>query len=130
MTQSSLMFDAFDGQSTPPVEIAPRIPIILGIPNSLDELDLDKELAEQFIRAKQLILNAETDDNVTLAQKAQATNSITSILQNIVKMRTDLYNSERIKLIESILISVLKEFPDVQAAFLDRYEAALEAKRA
>ena len=123
-------FDAFDGQNTPPPEGYRPPAVILNVPNSLDELDLDKELAEQFIRAKQLILNAEADGDASLAQKAQATNSITSILQNIVKMRTDLYNSERIKLIESILISVLKEYPDIQAAFIDRYEAALEAKRA
>lgn len=123
-------FDTFDGQNTPPTERLAVIPTILNIPNSLDELDLDRELAEQFIRAKQLILNAECDETVSLAQKAQATNSITSILQNIVKMRTDLYNSERIKLIEATLIGVLKEFPDIQAAFIDRYEASLEAKRA
>lgn len=127
MSQNSTLFDAFDGQTTPPPQ--QKMPIVLAIPDSLDELDLDKELAGQFTRTKQLILNAEDDFGITLAQKAQATNSLTSILQNIVKMRTDLYNAERIKLIESILISVLKDFPDLQAAFLDRYEAALEAKR-
>ncbi len=123
-----MIFDAFDGQMAPPPEKPAVVPIVLTVPTSLSELDLDKELAEQFVRAKQLILNAELDGEATLAQKAQATNAITSILQNIVKMRTDLYNSERIKLIESVLIGVLKDFPDVQAAFLDRYEAALEAR--
>lgn len=123
-------FDAFDGQNSPPQQKVERLQVILTLPTSLDQIDLDKELAEQFTRAKQLLMNADLDDEATLAQKAQITNSITSILQNIVKLRTDLHNAERIKAIEATLISVLKDYPEVQDKFLDQYQAALEAKRA
>lgn len=122
-------FDAFDGQNSPPQQKVERLQVILTLPTSLDQIDLDKELAEQFTRAKQLLMNADLDDEATLAQKAQITNSITSILQNIVKLRTDLHNAERIKAIEATLISVLKDYPEVQDKFLDQYQAALESKR-
>ena len=93
---------------------------------SLSELDLDQELLQQYKDAKQLFKDIELDDLTPMNQKAQIMNSITSILTKIVENQTALYDSERVKLIESILIDVLKQYPDINAEFMERYKKALE----
>lgn len=110
----------------------PKIPTPNPIPKStvktLKDLDLDKELLDQYQSAKQLLSDVQYEEGVPLNQKAQITNTITSILQAIIKMQQDLYNIEKIKLIENVLIETLKEHETLRDAFLEKYEQALKAK--
>lgn len=92
---------------------------------SLAELDLDKELLDQYKNAKQLLKDVDDDEETPLNQKAQIMNTITAILTKIIENQTALYDAERIKLIESVLIDVLKGFPEINQAFLLRYKEAL-----
>ena len=92
---------------------------------SLGNLDLDKELLDQYKRATRLLAAAEHDSEIPLSQKATALNSISTIISNITKTQTDLYNAERLKLLENTLISVLKNFPDIKEQFLEEYQIAL-----
>lgn len=94
---------------------------------SLKDLDLEAELALQFLALQQL-QNAVIDDEDTPAnQKAQVANSLSAALVNLVKVQSDVHNSERMKRIESILIDTLKDLPvEAVEAFLANYEQALE----
>lgn len=94
---------------------------------SLKDLDLEAELALQFLALQQL-QNAVIDDDDTPAnQKAQVANSLSAALVNLVKVQSDVHNSERMKRIESILIDTLKDLPvEAVEAFLANYEQALE----
>lgn len=92
---------------------------------SLSDLDLDEELLAQYKRARRLLALAEHDEEVPLSQKATALNAISTIITNITKTQTELYNAERLKTLELVLISVLKRFPEIKEQFLAEYEAAL-----
>lgn len=90
----------------------------------LSDLDLDQELLHQYkaaVASYEEVRYVDTPAN----QKAQLLNSITSIITNIVKLQTDLLNAERLKKLESTLISVLKKYPEMRSEFLEEYERAL-----
>lgn len=116
------------GFKEPPKDGKPeKVRVLVDIKaQSLSELDLDQELLQQYKDAKQLFKDIELDDETPMNQKAQIMNSITAILTKIVENQTALYDSERVKLIESILIDVLKQYPDINAEFMERYKKALE----
>ena len=95
---------------------------------SFKELDAQAELLEQYTTAKRLLSDAEYDEQTPLNQKAQALNTISNILGNIVKNRTELYNSERLRLLEATLLEVLQEFPTLAEKFMPVYEARLKLK--
>lgn len=103
------------------VYVAPYVPV------TLETLNLEKEFLEQYNTAKKLLHCAEVDMSIGLNQKAQLLNSITSIINAIVKGQAELYSMERIKLIESTLIRVLKKHPELQNAFMADYKEALDA---
>jgi hypothetical protein len=92
---------------------------------TLRELNLEGELLKQYQKANRLMVDAELDKATTPPMKAAVMNSIRGILADIVKMQTELYNAERLKTLEAILLSVLKEFPALNNAFLAKYKEAL-----
>lgn len=89
----------------------------------LKDLDLEVELLAQYKKAQALLDDA---DKEPLNQKAQTLNSITLILQTIIKSQQDLYNIERLKTLENTLIKVLQDFPEIKHQFLDAYEKELK----
>ena len=95
---------------------------------SMAGMDVQGELLKQYNSAKRLYTAAEYDTGVPLNQKAQTLNTISAILGSITKSQTELYNSERLKVMEAVLIDVLKNFPEVQEAFMQRYEERLNAQ--
>lgn len=93
---------------------------------SLRELDLEAELALQFAALQQLQNSVIDDDDTPANQKAQVANSLSAALVNLVKLQSDVHNSERMKKIESLLIDALRELPvEAVEAFLARYEREL-----
>jgi hypothetical protein len=96
-------------------------PRLLPVPR-LEDLNLADELYAQYVSAKQML---EDSDEDPLNQKAQTTNSIVNILAHIAKIRTDLYNAERLKKLESCLLTTLKEFPEISERFIELYEEEL-----
>lgn len=110
----------------PPSKPTPNIPYQSLITN-LDELKLDDELLHHYINTKTLLSIVQADDSVPVNQIAQVVNSLTAILQHIVKMRQDVHNLERMKEMENIVIEVMKEQPqDVRDLFFDKLERALQ----
>ena len=91
-----------------------------------DTINLESELLAQYNKAKKLLHDAEYDEEVPLNQKAQVVNSATAILGALIKNQAELYNLERIKKIESVLLRTLQAFPEMQEVFLRDYEQALE----
>lgn len=92
---------------------------------SLSELDTEKELLDHYKAAKHLYQVIRDDPETPSNQKAAVLNTVTSIVNHIIKMKTDLYNSERNKVMEATLITTLKKFPELSKEFLEEYEAAL-----
>lgn len=92
---------------------------------NLADLNLEQELLDNYNDAQDILTNI--DPQVTPAnQIAQSMNTITSILDKIMKMRTELYNAERIKKIETAIIFTLKQYPELQETFMIEYERLLK----
>jgi hydroxypyruvate isomerase len=90
-------------------------------PVDLATLDLNQELADNLTAARQLRLDI-THDDTPVNQKAQVMNTITTILTNLVKLQTDLYNSQRQKELEGVLIQTMQQMPEeVQEIFFNLY---------
>lgn len=92
---------------------------------TLNELDLDSELLDQYKNAKTILEDILSAEDIAPNQKAQVINTITSILQAIIKTQQDLHNVERIKLIEATLIETLQKHETLKESFLADYELAL-----
>lgn len=90
---------------------------------TIDNIDLEKEIVDRYAQARILLLEAK---NEPVGQKAAMLRAATDILRSLVKTKTDLYNAERIKVLEQTLIEVLQDFPQLKDAFLERYEKALK----
>lgn len=92
----------------------------------LKQLNLDGELLANYEAAKSYLEEIRYDSEVMPNQVAQVMNTINSILKEIVKMQTELYDAERVKKIEAAVISVMKRQPkEVQDRFFDEYESTL-----
>lgn len=102
-----------------------KLPALILPSVDLNDIDLGQELADNLTAARQLRLDI-THDDTPANQKAQVMNTITSILANLVKLQTDLYNAQRQKDLEEILITVIKTLPTpAQDLFFQLYEDRL-----
>ena len=94
---------------------------------SLKDLDLERELVLQVMALQQLQNSVIDDDDTPANQKAQTASALSAALMNLVKVQSEVHNSERLKRIEGIMIDTLNELPTEAAeAFLAKYEQALE----
>jgi hypothetical protein len=95
-------------------------------PSKLQDIDLAQEIILQFMRVKELQTLTLGDGETPANQKAQVANSVSAILAQLMKLQTELHTAERFKILESILIQTLKDFPELADAFLLEYERVLE----
>lgn len=90
----------------------------------LSDMNLTEELVIQFQTAKAVqmeVLGSMEEAN----KKAQMMNTCTAVLQNLVKMQTELHTAERLKEIESRLIKALEKVPsEYLEDFFEWYENA------
>lgn len=91
----------------------------------LAAIEVSVELAMLYGAAKGLLDDTLCNEDTPANQKAQVLNAAASALQQIAKTRTDLFNSERIRRMEQILIRTLREFPELATSFLAMYERNL-----
>ena len=88
--------------------------------------DAEQELLKLRRQAKALYESIEHDDETPANQKAQVLNSISSVLQALVKLQADVHSSKKVQAIELAVISVMKKQPEaIYTAFLAEYEAEL-----
>lgn len=94
------------------------------VPVTAEQLNLEGEILQQYNAAKKLYHDSSFDLGIPLNQKAQVLNAISAIISALVKSKQDLYNMDRIKRIESILLSTLKRHPELQKDFMVDYKKA------
>mgnify|MGYP003605774980 CR=1 FL=1 len=94
---------------------------------SIMDLNLEGELLMQYAQTKELLNLVIGDEAVPANQKSQIINSCSAILSNLTKSQTELYNGERIKIMEQCLINALKSLPDdVSDRFFEAYARELK----
>lgn len=110
------------------LELRARVDSLLPV-RSLKDLDLAQELVLQVQALQALQTRVMSDVGETpVNQIAQVANSLSSALGNLIKVQSDVYTSERLKTIESVLIEAVKTLPnDAQEVFFGEYERALNA---
>ena len=107
------------------LELRRQIEALLPV-KDIKDVNLSRELVLQVQALQALQQRVLTDNEAPANQQAQVANSLSSALVNLVKLQTDVYTSERMKVIESILVDCIKDLPmEAQEEFLERYETAL-----
>jgi hypothetical protein len=95
----------------------------------LKDIDLEQELVLQLLSVQALqrrVLNAPADADIPANQMAQVTNAVQAALENLTKLQSNVFKSERLKRIEQILLEVIVELPhEAQEKFLSAYEKRL-----
>lgn len=96
---------------------------------SLKSVNMERELVVQLAIVKKLQKDSlNNDEGTPVNQLAQVANSVASALATLAKLQTEVYTSERLKILESVMIDCLKTLPqEAQKAFLDEYERRLGA---
>lgn len=96
---------------------------------TLDQLDIGKEIVVQLRTLKVLQQEALEDVEAPHGQKAQAAMTVSRLLQELSKSRKELYDAERSMKIEGMVIEAMKSAPDdVKNEFftnLERYLGTL-----
>lgn len=135
--QSFETLEDFSFKQAPKEPEAPRVRV--KPEGKLSDMNIEQELFEAYHAARSLRdrlmdeLGDDEDDDagptgITPAnQIAQVMNTVTSILKDITKMQTELYNAQRLKDLEHCLITAIKGTPeDIQSAFFTEYEALIK----
>jgi uncharacterized protein YejL (UPF0352 family) len=77
---------------------------------------------------QQLQSNVLQDGDVPANQQAQVANSLSAALTTLVKLQSDVFNSERFKQVEAVVIDLINSLPkEEKAAMYERYAAAVES---
>lgn len=108
--------------------MALRAQIDANLPSTaIIDMDLSGELMLQYLQTKTLLASIIDDEGTPANQKAQVINTCSAILGNITKTQTQLYNAERLKIIEQCLMNALKgTTKPVQEKFFENYSRELE----
>lgn len=92
----------------------------------LSDIDVAFELEHAFRAAKTLLDECVTDYETPVNQKAQVIGALNTVLAAMIKQRADIYSSERVRTLESVLLKVLKRHPELATEFLADYKTELE----
>jgi len=95
---------------------------------TLRDINLEYELLTQYQSLSLLFKDTLADDAVYANQKASLANSLASLLEKITKLQSEVYSSERVKRLESVLLKTLQTTNNVELTvqFLENYEAAFK----
>ena len=85
---------------------------------SLKDVSLEKTLVLQLLAAQDLHQKVLEDDEATPTQKSQVTNTLSGVITALSKLQIDLFNSERMKDLEGVLIDTVNDhMTEEQAKF-------------
>ena len=91
--------------------------------DSLDSLNLEKELVGQYRLVQRLQADVITNDDFAPNQRSQVAGQVASTLQQLVKLQEDLKREQTLKLMESVLVDMIKSMPDdFKANFFSEYK--------
>lgn len=91
--------------------------------DSLDSLNLEKELVGQYRKVKRLQDDVLMDDEIPPNQRSQVAGQVASTLKQLVDMQVDLKREQTLKLMESVLVDMIKSMPeDFKTNFFTEYK--------
>ena len=91
--------------------------------DSLDSLNLEKELVGQYRLVQRLQADVITNDDFAPNQRSQVAGQVASTLQQLVKLQEDLKREQTLKLMESVLVDMIKSMPeDFKTNFFAEYK--------
>lgn len=92
--------------------------------DGVESMNLEVELVSQYHTVKDLQDETLADEGIPANQKAQVANSVASTLAQLIKLQEDLKHQETLKIMESVIIEVMKMQPEsIKAEFFEQYEA-------
>lgn len=92
--------------------------------DSLDSLNLEKELVGQYRLVQRLQADVITNDDFAPNQRSQVAGQVASTLQQLVKLQEDLKREQTLKLMETVLLDTVGVMgDDVKNAFLREYKS-------
>ena len=95
----------------------------IGQTRKLSDINLESELLGQYEKVCKLQKDVIDDEDTPVNQRAQVANAVASTLQQLLKMQTEFYTSERFKALEALMIKALKKMPaEAAEAFVAEYE--------
>lgn len=93
----------------------------------LPDINLEEELVGALLDTKKLLRDAYEDDNESSSQKASLINACSAIMRDLAKTQESIHNSERVKLLEVVLVETLIDYsPEISRKFLELYEKRLQ----
>ena len=96
---------------------------------SAEDFDLKSEIMQQMLAVRALRERATDPDGppVSIKETKEALSATTSLLTLLSKINGDVYNQDRVRLLQVATIEVLKEVnPALQEKFVDLLEARLK----
>lgn len=97
----------------------------IGIKN----LNLTEELGLQYRNGMKLLKDIQSDNQTPANQKAQVFNSVSGMLEKIVRMQDSVYSMERLKRYEVAFLKAIETLPvEGKENFFDLYGSYLEDK--
>lgn len=97
----------------------------------LSVIDLGEELGLNYRAGKLMLAQVLEDDQCPANQKSQVFNSVSSMLDRIVKQQDIVYSAERLKRFEHAFLKVLNQLgEDAKQVFFDLYGEFLAEKPA
>lgn len=102
------------------LELRARIDQI--VKTDLSRINLAEELGLQYRAGMAMITDTEAQKDVPTNQKAQLFNSVSKMLQDIIKSQKVVYSAERLKRFEAAFMKVLGRLPPESArVYFDLY---------
>ena len=99
--------------------------------DSLDSLNLEKELVGQYRRVKRLQDDVIMDDEIPPNQRSQVAGQVASTLKQLVDMQVDLKQGEQMKRMEAAFLDAIEDVDeDVKAKFFANYDVIATNKGA
>lgn len=91
-----------------------------------DDFDLKAEIMEQMMAVRTLRERATEGDPLSIRETKEALSATTSLLTLLTKINGEVYNQDRVRLLQICTIEVLKDLdPVLQDKFVDLLEAKL-----
>lgn len=95
----------------------------------IETLDLEGETVRLYRQVRLLLSRVLVDKGVPANQKASVANGLSNQLKALVNLQTDIYNAERLKRLETVIIRMVKAMPDdISEQFLIDYEREVNVR--
>lgn len=93
----------------------------------LRDISIEQELVTQYKQAQALQGRVLKSNAIPANQLSQVLNTVSSSLGALAKLQKEVYTSERLKRLESLLLQALRTMPiEAQTTFLTEYERLLQ----